>query len=77
MTLRSNIEAALACGPLTGSEIRARLPEPIGSIALHRYLGNMRERGYLSARRGLGAWRYALPGHQWEVASVREWRAAA
>ena len=78
MTKREQIEAALVSGPLTGGEIRARLPEPIGSIALHRYLWNMRERGYLSARRTVGVWSYALADHQWPVrASVWDWRAAA
>lgn len=77
MTLRSRIESAIAAGPLTGSQIRARVG-PIGSIALHRYLGNMRARGYVSARRICGVWTYAPAGYQWPIARTAwDWRMAA
>lgn len=78
MTLRAAIEQALADGPLTGAQVRERIA-PVRSVALHRYLANLRERGHLSARRIGGVWTYALPGHVWPVApkTVWDWKDAA
>ena len=80
MSMRAAIESALASGPgpMTGAQIRAALPTPVGSIALHRYLWNLRARGIVSARRRGGVWVYAQKSHQWlERASVWDWMADA
>ena len=64
MSLRSDIESALADGPLTGAQIRDRLPQPVGAVALHRYLGTMRDRGYIGGR-WRDEWRYCLRDYAW------------
>lgn len=79
MSLRAEIESALADGPLTGAQIRERLLQQVGSVALHRYLGTMRDRGYIGGRRG-DVWRYCLRDYAWPAnkpASAWDWRRAA
>lgn len=84
-TRRAMIEAALEDGPLTGAQVRDRLPAGAFKKPANRKCGDpvnrqlcaMAARGELTRRLVDGLWTYALPDYAWPAprrATVWDWR---